>query len=147
MRAMTLLALARSLIALVPFRIWRSHLGGIAASQPLADLANAQRLAAQIERAAFRLPVATKCLPRAMALSWLLRKQGTNHVLVLAVRGASARRGTSDLHAWIEVGGAILIGELPGPWLRVLELGQPMSPGNPSQQPKNSVATPQEKSD
>jgi hypothetical protein len=144
---MILLVLARLLIALVPFRFWRRHLGGAAGGRPPGDPASFRRLAAQIERAAFRLPVATKCLPRAMALSWLLRKQGTNHVLVLAVRGASARRGTTDLHAWIEVGGAILIGELPGPWLRVLELGQPMSSDNPSQKPKNSVATPQEKSD
>jgi hypothetical protein len=131
LRAMTLLILARLLIALVPFRIWRHRLGGTDWSRPGHDPAKARRLAAQVERAATRLPLATKCLPRAMALSWLLRKRDTAHVLVLAVRSASARRGTSDLHAWIEVSGEILIGDLPGPWLRILELGKQAAPDTP----------------
>lgn len=128
LRAMALLILARLLIALVPFRIWRHRLGGTDRSRPDQDPRTARHLAAQVERAAYRLPLATKCLPRAMALSWLLRKRGAAHVLVLAVRGASARRGTSDLHAWVEVSGEILIGDLPGPWLRILELGTQAAP-------------------
>ncbi len=27
-----------------------------------------------------------------------------------------------ELHAWVEVGGDIVLGELPGPWIPVLRL-------------------------
>jgi aryl-alcohol dehydrogenase-like predicted oxidoreductase len=121
LRAIALLLLARGLIAAVPLRHWRSNLGQ---AKGRSDRRRTVRLAAQIERAAWRLPLATKCLPRAMALSWLLRREGLEHTLVLALRPPGQRESADALHAWIEVSGEIVLGELPGPWLVVQRLPQ-----------------------
>lgn len=64
----------------------------------------------------------SKCLPRAIALSRMLRRRGIAHRLVIAARPAGARNGADDLHAWIEMGGTIVLGELPGNWIQVLGL-------------------------
>ena len=122
-RALVLLLAARLLIAIVPFRIWREWLGGKAGAARPADAAAARRLAAQVERAAWRLPLVIKCLPQAMALSWLLRAGGMPHTLVFAARPPGHRDGSDDLHAWVEVAGRIVLGDLPGPWLRLHQLG------------------------
>ena len=127
---MVLLCWARLLVQLVPLRWWRSSLGQLApATAELPDpaaAAIARRLAAHVERGAGRLPFATKCLPRAMALCWLLRREGIAYALKIAARPAAARHanllsgsagGEDDLHAWVEAGNATVIGDLPGPWL------------------------------
>lgn len=118
-----LLLAARLLIAVVPFRIYRDWLGGRADARQPADVKAARRLAAQVERAVWRLPLVIKCLPQSMALSWLLRSAGMPHTLVFAVRPPGRRDGNDDLHAWVEVTDRIVLGELPGPWLRLLDLG------------------------
>ena len=122
-RALGLLLAARLLIAALPFRIWRGWLGGRPVAAQPADAAAARRLAAQVERAAWRLPFVVKCLPQAMALSWLLRSAGLPHSLVFAARPPGNRDGSDDLHAWVEVAGRIVLGDLPGPWLRLHQLG------------------------
>ena len=118
---MVLLLAARLLVAAVPFRIWRGWLGGQTQAHNRVDMPAARRLAAQIERGAWRLPVKIKCLPQAMALSWLLQWAGLAHSVVFAVRPPSCRDGLTDLHAWVETNGKIVLGDLPGPWLRVLD--------------------------
>ena len=118
-RAIGLLCAARVLVALVPFRLWRSALGSAADARDCAELALVRCLVAHIERAAWRLPFAVKCLPRAMALSWQLRRRAIHHRIVFAVRPPGARRGDDTLHAWIECGGQVILGALPGPWLEV----------------------------
>jgi hypothetical protein len=118
---MALLALARALVAAVPFERWRGTLG---LSKGASAKSECKRLAAQIEWAAQRLPFSSKCLPRAMALSWLLRAKGISHEVVFAVRPAGQRTAEEALHAWVEIDGQILIGELPGPWLETLRLGK-----------------------
>jgi len=70
-----------------------------------------------------RLPFGTKCLPRAMALSWLLRRKRVVHTVVFAVRPADLRNSPDALHVWLEAGGDKVIGDLPGPWLETLRLG------------------------
>ena len=122
LRAIGLLLAARVLIAALPFRIWREWLGGRAGGQQPADASAARRLAAQVERAAWRLPLIIKCLPQAMALSWLLRSAGMPHTLVFAARPLGHRDGSDDLHAWVEVADRIVLGDLPGPWLRIHNL-------------------------
>ena len=87
----------------------------------------ARRLAVHVERGAAQLPFATKCLPRAMALGWLLRHAGIAYDLTFAARPRAVRQQTlgghdDTLHAWVEVGGVTVIGALPGPWLAVLTL-------------------------
>jgi len=83
----------------------------------------ARRLAADVEWAAKRMPGTVKCLPQAMALSWMLRRRGIVHAAIIAVRPNSLRGSPDDLHAWIEVGGQRVIGDLPGPWVETLRLG------------------------
>ncbi len=119
---MALLAFARLLVAFVPLRLWRARLGGEFPAGAEA-MRRATRLAAHVERAAGRLPFATKCLPRAMALSWMLRRRRIPHALVLAVRPPALRCGDDALHAWVEHRGAVILGELPGEWHAVLRAG------------------------
>ncbi len=124
---MLLLCAARLAVGLVPFGWWRTTLGRIDGDPPgTADpeaVLQARRLAAHVERAATRLPFfAAKCLPRAMALAWLLQGAGVPYTLKLAVRPVAQRGRIDDLHAWVECESAIVIGELPGPWIATLVL-------------------------
>ena len=123
-RAMILLAAARVAVALLPFRLWRGRLGLGGGEAARSDTCAARRLARQVERGAWRLPIATKCLHRAMALSWLLRRKGVRHAVVFAVRPPELRDGEDALHAWVEAGGECLIGELPGAWMVTARLGE-----------------------
>lgn len=125
MQAMAWLCLARLLVGLVPFRVWRNSLGsrdrlaGVAPSAEPVD--EGMRLSRRIERAMMHLPIQFKCLPQAMALSWMLRRQAIAHRLVIAARPAEARDAGDALHAWVEVDGEIVIGDLPGPWHKVFD--------------------------
>ena len=58
-----------------------------------------------------------------MALSWILRTQGIAHSVVFAVRPEPQRTREDPLHAWVEVSGEPILGELPGPWIETLRLG------------------------
>lgn len=118
---------ARLLIELVPLRLWRDRLGKPAPadrqspSAPTPDQRDeAQRLAIHVERAAGRLPIGMKCLPRALALAGMLRARGLPYELVIAARPASVRDGVDDLHAWIDVGDRRVVGDVAGPWMTVL---------------------------
>ncbi len=115
---MGLLILARLLIALVPFGCWREWLGGPGAVGDSGGdgYAESIRLARHVERAGRRLPFATKCLPHAMALGWLLQRRHIGHVISFAVRPPQYRGGADGLHAWVAVSGKVVLGELPGPW-------------------------------
>jgi hypothetical protein len=68
------------------------------------------RLAAAVERAAARLPLTLLCLPRAMALHWLLHREHRPGTLLLGVLPGAARGTLDDLHAWVECDGAVLVG-------------------------------------
>lgn len=118
-RAMALLALAGLLVALVPFERWRGSLG-LPGDGRVED---AKRHAADVDWAARRLPMRPKCLPRAMALSWLLRRRGIGHAVVMAVRPPGLRAEPDALHAWVEAGGERVLGDLPGPWVETLRIG------------------------
>ena len=43
--------------------------------------------------------------------------------MVFAVRPEAMRDFPDPLHAWVEIDGAKLIGDLPGPWVETLRLG------------------------
>jgi len=119
---MGLLCRAQWMMAVRPFERWRGTLG-FGTTGGGCELRRARRLAAQVERAAWRLPFATKCLPRAMALSWMLRRRQIAHTVVIAVRPSDRRDAPDALHAWVEIAGARIIGDLPGPWIETLRLG------------------------
>jgi hypothetical protein len=128
---MALLCRARLLIAWVPLRRWRNTLGSTAG---LPSLADARQLARQVERAATWLPFETKCLPRAMALSWMMHRKRMAHTVVIAVRSPDRRDAPDALHAWLEVDGVKIIGDLPGPWIETLRLGvMRIDSGEPTQ--------------
>jgi aryl-alcohol dehydrogenase-like predicted oxidoreductase len=123
--AMTRLSWAQLLVAWVPFARWRHRLGldaGDCGPSPRAK-PEAERLAAEVEWAAHRLPFQTKCLPRAMALSWMLRRKGIGHAVVIAVRPSQLRQRPDALHAWVEVEGEKILGDLPGPWTETMRIG------------------------
>ncbi len=119
--AMAALGSARLVVATIPFNWWSGTLGGtgLKGTADRADV-EARRLAAHVEWAARLLPFSTKCLPRAMALSWMLRSRGVGHILVFAARPLERRGSDDQLHAWVEVGGERIIGDLPGPWIEIL---------------------------
>ena len=99
-------------------------MGGAIVGQPSAgEIAAASQLAADVDWAAKRLPFTTKCLPRAIALSWLLRRKQIGHMVVIAVRPPQLRNSSDDLHAWVEVARKRIIGDLPGPWVEILRIG------------------------
>lgn len=109
------LVLARLAVVWLPLPRWNARFGlEGAASAQAADAA--RKLARHVERAAMRLPFESKCLPRALALSLMLRRRTIAHRLALAVRPASGRTDRDALHAWLEVADEKVIGDLPGPW-------------------------------
>lgn len=117
LQAMGLLWRAQFLARYVPMSRWRAGLGevvegGIAPTQPASDqeMRVASAHARRIVRAAHRLPREPKCLAQAMALQWLLIRHGLRPQLVLAMdrRDRDAAHG---YHAWVELGGQMLIGQ------------------------------------
>ena len=122
MRAMGALTIARLMVQFLRFDRWSHTLGK---SRPgNARIPEAQGCARQVDWAASRLPFELKCLPRAMALSWRLRTKGIGHMVVFAVRPVELRNSADALHAWVEIDGTKVIGDLPGPWLETLRLGR-----------------------
>ena len=108
------LALARVAVRLVPLRILGKTLGRSvdSSSSPrfeAMDADRANRLAANTERASLRLPGESKCLPKAVALQWMLRRAGQPSRLVVAVHRTD-RTAPHAFHAWVEQGGRMLIG-------------------------------------
>jgi len=119
------LLLARLLVERIPMRHWRGRLGQInPASDPIgAETKLAHALARAVERAAVRLPIDTKCLPRAMALHAMMRRRGLRGVLVIGVLDQTLRGSLEDLHAWVEVEGQVLIGALDQPFHPLIRFG------------------------
>jgi len=130
--AMALLLVARALIAWVPFVRWRALLGTrVAPAEGRAGTGGVSRaapdslgryLAKAVDRAAGRLPLELRCLPRAAALHWMLRRRNRYGQLVIAALPQEFRRGRDDLHAWVEAGGKVLIGQGDDQHLPLLRL-------------------------
>jgi len=128
LQALAALCLARLAVAIVPFSHWRNSLGGTVGEHGERATYEARRFTEHLERAARQLPFSTKCLPRAMALSWHLRSRRIAHCVVFAVRPADLRGSQDQLHAWVEVAGEKIIGDLPGPWVETLRIGDDAMP-------------------
>lgn len=69
-------------------------------------------LANVVMRGARRLRMPIKCLPRAMALHWMLRRRDVRATLLIGVLASQSRGTRDDLHAWVEMGEEILIGDV-----------------------------------
>lgn len=119
LRAMAFIVVARFLVRFVRLSAWRGSIGVIvdpeqALAQDVQALgpearANAGAVAWQVERACGRLPGTSRCLPRAVAFCWLLRRKNIPLVLVIAMHKFD-RTGEHAYHAWVEAGGEMLIG-------------------------------------
>lgn len=123
--AMILLSLARCLVAAVRLGRWRWLLGEPVdqAARTAPPPSRAQTLAAIVNRGATRLPFECKCLPRAMALHWMLRRRGVPCQLVITVLDPAQRGADDNLHAWVEAGAAVLIGAIDRPFVPLVRFG------------------------
>lgn len=109
------LLVAWLLIRFIPFGRWRGSMGKLcpqnhAGPEGFSVTGEDHYLARVVERAALRLPLEMKCLPRAMALHWILRRRGRPSTLLIGVRPGAVRGGLDDLHAWVDLGRQTLIG-------------------------------------
>ena len=115
--AMALLSTARIAVRYLSFeRVGRTlgvrcSTGGAAASARIeaGQLARAQSLARAMARAAHRLPGESRCLPQAIALTWILRFAGIPSRLVIAMHRVD-RMADHGFHAWVECGDLVVIG-------------------------------------
>jgi hypothetical protein len=125
--AAILLLLAKSLIWWVPMGLWRRTLGAVGGLPTHATRrVEAMPLVAAVERAGQRLPGEYVCLPRAMAVQWMLRRRGIGSALVFGIARDMKVGQLHDLHAWVEVGDSIVIGAMPErSYARGLALVQP----------------------
>jgi hypothetical protein len=57
-----------------------------------------------------------------MALHWMLTRRGRQTTLVIGVLPGPRRGQLDDLHAWVELGGEVLIGSSPEPFAVLLRL-------------------------
>ena len=111
-----LLIYARILIGHVRFGRWRASLGRIGAAPPAAPPpapVDVYHLAHAVDRAGARLRYPFKCLPRAMALHWMLKRRGIGSTLAIGIAKGQAGEQLHDLHAWVVVGDKTVLGADP----------------------------------
>ena len=108
LEAALLLALARTLVLYVPLRHWRGRLDTSGGADRTLAVANARAVGRVVRGVARRLPFDARCLPRAMAAQWMLRRRRIASQLRFGVRRRTD--GTIDLHAWLLVNGECVVG-------------------------------------
>lgn len=114
---MAQLALAVALVRFVPMRVWRRHLGSLAdpLAVPTLPPDDVQRRIASwrvlhVIRGASHFPFIVKCLPQAMVLQWQLRRAGIASTLVIAMLRSGRSAAQDPYHAWVELGGIMILG-------------------------------------
>lgn len=112
LRAAVLLAVARALLAApgVPVRRVAGTVGSLARTLPGGRRTPPERLAWALDVAGATLPGTTSCLPRAFVGRALLTRAG--HEATLRV-GVTREGDGLAAHAWVERGGAVVVGDLP----------------------------------
>ncbi|MFL9839912.1 lasso peptide biosynthesis B2 protein [Sphingomonas sp. ST-64] len=110
------LALASTLVHLVPFRWWRSSLGPLGQdSAPPASLNEEQKRRAiaigrLVRRVAERLPLDAACLPQAMVGRWMLARRGIPARIALGSRRSDTAAAGFLMHAWLIADDRIVTG-------------------------------------
>jgi len=123
--AMVLLVLAKALVHHVPLRWWRGSLGRIGgAASGSNDMVSVRRVVRAVLRATEQLSGDYVCLPRAMAVQWMLRRRGHPSSLVFGILPGEQRGDIHALHAWVECGDETVIGGSALSYFRGLVLTQ-----------------------
>lgn len=111
-RALVLLAVTRLGLRVLPFRVIRKWTEQLRSSRGLhitLDCRRIGQIAWAVEAASRRIP-GTTCLPRAIVTHILLGRLGQASELRL---GAALKpEGHLEAHAWVEVSGRVVIGEV-----------------------------------
>ena len=115
--AMLWLLLAHILIRHVALRFWRGSLGRVSSALSMHGderlVESANLVVRSVLSGARHLPFASVCLPRAMAVQWMLRRRGFSSSLIFGIAQGAQGGGLHDLHAWVEAGGKTVIGDNP----------------------------------
>ncbi len=105
-QALLLLPLTGLALRLLGLRRWQAVLGWFTPAGPGAEAGAEGRTAARLVDAAARHgPYRATCLPRSLALWWLLRRRGVAADLRIGVRKED---GQFQAHAWVESCGLVL---------------------------------------
>ena len=110
-KAVCLLVAIRLGLRLLPFNGLRRVLAvgeSLPPRRPGADPSYAARAARAVERGSRRLPGVTTCLAKALAVQFLLTRQALAAELHIGV--VHDADGQFQAHAWVESGGAVIIG-------------------------------------
>lgn len=110
LRAWLTLLAARAAIWFLPFKTARRLLAPGSGGAPTSSL-TPDRINWAVGVARRFVPSAT-CLPQALAVEALLARGGHPAELQIGVRKTDA--GEFEAHAWVESGGRIVVGQLPG---------------------------------
>lgn len=114
-RAGLLTVVVRLALDLLPFRLWRAwliHREPPAPARVSRDVISIADRCAWAARVASRFfPRSDTCLVHAIVAQRLLRSRGIDSVVQIGVaRGADAK---FEAHAWVEMGGRVVIGDNP----------------------------------
>lgn len=110
MWALALVAGVRVVLWLVPYRVARRWFDRAPGPDAVVDVRRARGVANEVRRASRRVPRAS-CFTQALAArTWLAR-----HGLANELRIGVARKpdGSPEAHAWIEVAGQVVLGDVP----------------------------------
>jgi len=107
-RAVTLVAAVRIALWTLPFRWVRLVVGRKRAVSPELATIRVEHLAWAVQAAARRIPGAS-CLTQALSLQYLMTLAGHDAEVHIGVAKDAARG--FEAHAWVEHGGAILLGD------------------------------------
>lgn len=108
--ALVLVASVRVVLWLVPYRVARRWFDRGPGADAVVDVRRARSVANEVRRASRRVPRAS-CFTQALAArTWLAR-----HGLANDLRIGVARKpdGSPEAHAWIEVAGHVVLGDVP----------------------------------
>lgn len=106
-RAFSLTLLVRGSLWVVPFRVLRRLL--LPRRSPTPPTAPLDRIVWAVAASARRVPDAT-CLTQALVAETLLRRAGHDATLHLGVARPAQGAGL-EAHAWVESGGAVVVGD------------------------------------
>jgi hypothetical protein len=99
--------MATRLMMALPYRVWRGLLMEMMAERGDSPLSDGTRSVVWAVAQARRAAPGTTCLTRALAAGWMLRRRGQRARLAI---GARTAEGKLEAHAWLELGGAVIIG-------------------------------------